>query len=60
VGDAVVPHEEEVVIESLQTLVEIVACFSAHFADHVQEINVTVDSENGGATRRILITVELF
>lgn len=55
-----VPHEEEVVIESLQTLVEIVACFSAHFADHVQEINVTVDSENGGATRRILITVELF
>jgi len=60
VGDAVVPQEEEVVVESLQTLVEIVACFSAHFANHVQEINVAVDSENSGATRRSLFTIELF
>jgi hypothetical protein len=60
VGDAVVPYEEEVVIESLQTLVEIVACFSAHFANHVQEINVTVDSKDCGAKRRSLFTIELF
>ena len=59
-GDAVVPHEEEVVVESLQTLVEIVACFSAHFADHVQEIDVTVDSKDGGATRRSFFAIELF
>lgn len=43
---AVVPHEEVVVVESLQPKLQVVASLAANLANHVEETHIAIDCKN--------------